>query len=87
MQVKGIKRGKTIELLQDIDLPDGVEITVEVKTIPILSLSERLNRLRAIFGSWQNQPELDEIFSEIDKERHHFENIPNLQVENWLNSN
>lgn len=87
MQVKGIKRGKTIELFQDIDLPDGVEITVEVKTVPILSLSERLNRLRAIFGAWQNQPELDEIFSEIDQERHHFENIPNLQVENWLNSN
>jgi len=73
MQVKGIKRGKTIELLQDIDLPDGVEITVEVKTVPILSLSERLNRLRAIFGAWQNQPELDEIFSEIDKERHNYQ--------------
>jgi hypothetical protein len=26
MQIRGIKRGNTIELLQDVDLPDGVEI-------------------------------------------------------------
>ena len=73
MEVKGIKRGKTIELLQEIDLPDGVEITVEVKPPQILSLSERLNRLRAIFGAWQNQPELDEIFATLDEERHHYQ--------------
>lgn len=73
MQVKGIKRGKTIELLQDIDVPDGVEITVEVKTVPILDLSERLNRLIAIFGAWENQPELDEIFAAIDEERHNYQ--------------
>ena len=72
IQVKGIKRGKTIELLQDLDVPDGVEITVEVKTVPVLDLSERLNRLIAIFGAWENQPELDEIFATIDEERHNY---------------
>ncbi|WRH67394.1 MAG: hypothetical protein RSE13_02970 [Planktothrix sp. GU0601_MAG3] len=51
MQVKGIKRGKTIELLQDIDLPDGVEITVEVKTVPILSLSETPEPFKSYFWS------------------------------------
>ncbi|MCF3578070.1 hypothetical protein [Planktothrix agardhii] len=73
MEVKGIKRGKIIELLQEIDLPDGVEITVEVKPVVILSLSERLNRLTTLFGAWQNQPELDEFFAVIDEERHHYQ--------------
>jgi len=29
MKVKGIKRGKTIELIEDISIPDGVEVSVE----------------------------------------------------------
>jgi hypothetical protein len=72
MQVRGIKRGKTIELLQDVDLPDGVEIILEVKTQMVLSLSERLQRLKALFGAWQNQPDLDEIFTEMDEKRHQY---------------
>jgi hypothetical protein len=72
MQIRGIKRGNTIELLQDVNLPDGVEIILEVKTKMALSFSERLQRLQAIFGSWQNQPDLDEIFTEIDEERHQY---------------
>lgn len=73
MKIKGIKRGKTIELLQEIDIPDGLEIILEVKPEPTLNLSERLNLLRAIFGAWQNKPELDEIFAAIDEERHRYQ--------------
>lgn len=28
MQIKGIKRGKTIEIFQEIDIPDGQEIII-----------------------------------------------------------
>lgn len=31
--VKGIKRGKTIELLEDINLPDGQEILIDVQIV------------------------------------------------------
>ena len=32
MKVRGIKHGKTIELLEALqDVPDGVEVTVELK--------------------------------------------------------
>jgi hypothetical protein len=34
MLVKGIKHGRTIELLEDIDLPDNEEILVEIKKEP-----------------------------------------------------
>ena len=31
--VKGIKKGKTIELLEEINIPDGQEILVEVQIV------------------------------------------------------
>jgi hypothetical protein len=78
MKVKGIKQGKTIELLEDINIPNGTEITVEIdidnaKTSPdtgSLSERERLKKLNQLFGIWRNQSDLDEIFAEIDQERH-----------------
>lgn len=73
MKVKGIKRGKSIELLEEINIPDGVEITVEVAMGQPLSVQERLTKLNQIFGAWKNQPTLDEIFAEIDSERHAYQ--------------
>lgn len=70
MKLKGIKRGQIIELLQELDIPDGTEITLEFNPSQPLSETERLTRLNQLFGSWQNQPELDEAFAEIDRERH-----------------
>jgi hypothetical protein len=31
--VKGIKKGKTIELLEEINIPDGQEILVDIQTV------------------------------------------------------
>ena len=70
MKVKGIKRGQTIELLDSINIPDGAEITMEIESEQLLSEPERLKRLNQIFGAWKNQPELDEIFAQIDREHH-----------------
>jgi hypothetical protein len=33
MLVKGIKKGKTIELLEEVDFPDNEEILVEIKRV------------------------------------------------------
>ena len=70
VKVIGIKHGKTIELLEQINIPDGVEITLEVESESPLSEQERLIRLNQIFGTWRNEPDIDEIFAEIDTERH-----------------
>jgi len=70
VKFKGIKRGQTIELLEEINIPDGAEITLEVEIEQLLSQQERLTRLNQIFGAWKNQPALDEMFAEIDRERH-----------------
>ncbi|OWY64813.1 hypothetical protein B7486_45340 [cyanobacterium TDX16] len=70
MRVKGIKHGKNIELLEEINIPDGTEIHIEVEIEQPVSEQERLNRLNQIFGAWKNQPDLDTIFAEINTERH-----------------
>lgn len=78
MKIKGIKRGRTIELLQDINIPDGAEITVELvvastenvdANLPLTD-EEKLRRLNQLFGVWKDQPELTEIFAQIDIQRH-----------------
>ncbi|MCY6494336.1 hypothetical protein [Leptolyngbya sp. GGD] len=78
MKVKGILRGQTIELLEQVNAPDGTEVSVEVEILSAphhspaqpLSDEERLTKLNELFGAWKNQPDLDEIFAEIDRERH-----------------
>ena len=79
MKVKGIKRGQTIELLEQINsIPDGAEIIVELEVSTtdtneikqLLTDEERLIKLNQLFGAWKEQQELIEIFAEIDRERH-----------------
>lgn len=38
--VKGIKKGKTIELLEDINVPDGQEVLINIQVIDILPLEK-----------------------------------------------
>jgi len=72
MQLKGIKRGKNIELLKELDIPDGQEIAIEIPDNQLNSEDEKLKRLEQVFGKWKDDPELDEIFAEIDRERHSY---------------
>ncbi|MEM1394057.1 MAG: hypothetical protein AAGG00_12330 [Cyanobacteria bacterium P01_H01_bin.150] len=73
MKIKGIKLGKTIELLESVNnIPDGTEIIVEVEVYPELQTEtettqnltneEKLEKLNHLFGVWKNQPDLMETF-------------------------
>jgi hypothetical protein len=73
MKVKGIKRGQTIELIEAIDIPDGEQVTIEVVRVhPLSHLTpeERQIRIDSALGGWKDDPNLDTIFAEIDRERH-----------------
>ncbi|AUS99606.1 hypothetical protein CLI64_03940 [Nostoc sp. CENA543] len=79
MRIRGIKRGQSIEILEEINnIPDGTEIILEVGFIKgqikgtesQLTDEERLARLNQLFGAWENQSELTEIFAEIEQQRH-----------------
>ena len=70
MKVKGIIRGKTIELLESLPVPDGLEIFIEIPdSLPVES-DEKWEQLQAIIGAWENDEKITEIFDEIDRERH-----------------
>ncbi len=74
MIVKGIKRGQSIELLEKLDqIPDGMEVTVEIQNRhPLAELSEEeiQKRIAKVAGVWKDDLELEQIFAEIDRERH-----------------
>lgn len=82
MKVRGIKRGQNIELLEKInDIPDGTEIIIDleisannknIQNKQSLTDEERLAKLNELFGAWKNQPDLIEIYDEIDKQRHSY---------------
>ena len=69
MKIQVIIKGNTIELLEDLSLPNGVKIS---RSIPDNLIQKKLlwEDLETLIGVWKNQPELDDIFSEIDQERH-----------------
>lgn len=48
-----------------------------------LSEPERLRRLNELFGLWRNQPELDNIFAEIDRERHAYQGRKIDSLDDW----
>lgn len=78
MKVRGIKRGQTIEIFDRLEqIPDGTEVTADLEVTEItptqnvsLSSAERFARLNQLFGVWQDQPELETIFAEVDRQRH-----------------
>lgn len=73
MKIKGIKRGKTIELLEWIDIADVNEIVIEIPDEQFLkNNAPKLQRLHQVFCAWKDDPEITEIFSEIDEKRHKY---------------
>lgn len=90
MKVKGIIRGKTIELLEALPVPDGLEIFIEIPDNLSPEPEGKWEQLQAVIGAWKDDDEITGIFNEIDRERHadlgqpiNFDDL-NLQLEDWL---
>jgi len=63
--LKGVVRGKTIELDQELGLPDGEEVSVAVQ--PLLPPGEGI---RQSAGAWADAgPELDNWLEEMQRSR------------------
>ena len=60
--VKGKIHGTTIELEESVLLPDGTEIEVQIRV-------DRLAHLEQAFGGWRDDPQLDQAFDQIDRDR------------------
>jgi hypothetical protein len=69
MKLKGIKRGKFIELLEETSIEDGTQVSVEVpESHP--DPSAQWKQLESVIGEWKDDEELTAIFTEIDQQRH-----------------
>jgi len=77
MKVKGIIQGNTIQLSEAITAPDGTEVMVEIPDC-VASRRHRISsdkieqwqQLQQVIGSFKDDPEIEETFAEIDRERH-----------------
>lgn len=70
MKIKGIIRGKTIELAEQLPIPEGLEICIEIPDNLTTDPEGKWEKLQAIIGVWKDNQEIAEIFTDIDRERH-----------------
>jgi len=66
--LRGIVHGKSIELEHPLSIPDGSEIELVVKPIPI-SAEQRQQRLKAIFGCCEADGEDLDNFLDWNREQ------------------
>ncbi|QTA85101.1 hypothetical protein [Desulfonema magnum] len=69
MQIQGIISGRYIELLHEINLPEGLPVIVDIRQSESLSLEEKRRLADRLCGSWADDSSLNEIFTEIEQHR------------------
>lgn len=76
LQAAELPVGKTVEVIVLVD--DAPFPSASTSTHPLANLSrdQRIAKIRAALGGWKNDPEIAEIFSEINRERHTYEGRP-----------
>jgi len=69
MKIKGVKRGKFIELLEETSLEDGTQVSVEIPESD-RDPTAQWEQLKSVIGKWKDDEELTAIFQEVDEQRH-----------------
>lgn len=70
MKIKGIKRGQKIELLQDINIPDGSEVIIEITENQLISDEERQRSLKDFFeADWEGREDFTKTMEQLEKEK------------------
>ncbi|MBW4537496.1 MAG: hypothetical protein KME09_26515 [Pleurocapsa minor HA4230-MV1] len=70
MKVKGIIQGKTIQLSEEVSVPDGTEVMVEIPDHPKMSEEQRREKLKQFSAiPHQDTEELVAVLTELEKER------------------
>ena len=70
VELQGIIRGNTIELIAPVGLREGTAVWVRVQPQPAqLSVAEKLVLLRQLHGAWAADASIPTVFAEIAAQR------------------
>jgi hypothetical protein len=69
--LKGEIEEHAIKLPEWFHLPDGTKVTIKIE--PEISREEKLRLAESLCGAWADDPSIDSIFEEIEKERHNYQ--------------
>ena len=70
MQFRAIKRGKTIELPEELNIPDGQEIIVDIQECQLMSLKERQQKIKEFLDTpWEGKEDFVKTMQELEKEK------------------
>jgi hypothetical protein len=71
MQIKGIKRGNIIEILENSNIPDGSEVLIEVREVSPVNNEEKLAKMKEFLAglSDEDREEWGKIGEFLDSER------------------
>ncbi|XHX78565.1 MAG: hypothetical protein RBJ76_01105 [Stenomitos frigidus ULC029] len=61
MKVKGIKRGRTIKLIDTLNVPDGTEVSVEIDDRKLLTPEEFQKRVEEYFNLPRDQEVIEAL--------------------------
>jgi antitoxin component of MazEF toxin-antitoxin module len=71
MKFKAIKRGKTIEFSEELNIPDGQEIIVDIQDSQLIDQDKRLKEIHEIINNWDDEAREDFIktMKELEREK------------------
>lgn len=71
MQFRAIKRGKMIELPEELNIPDGQEIIVDIQECQLTNKEKRLQEIHEIIDNWDNEAREDFVktMQELEREK------------------
>lgn len=74
MTLEGTVNGnlKQINLDRELNLPAGTRVSIKIKTKnkKKLTLEEKRKLVDKFCGAWADDPSINKVFEEIDRERH-----------------
>ena len=72
MKLTGIKHGNTIEISENLNIPDGTQVVIEVKQVETMTIEEKLEKMKEFLESdREGRQNLVKIFlTQLEKERH-----------------
>jgi len=70
MQIQGIKRGKTIEQKEELNIPDGQKIFLEIQECELMTPEERLKKMKEFLATpWEGREDFVKTMAELEREK------------------